>query len=289
MTLEGVQNYFIATLPVELNARNQLRLLRLVFGLVFACAVAVHLLVRTGSGLLDTILHAATIGLVYAVSVGLVSLLLPFLRHHAPGLQVWQIWIVSAVGLVIGFYFVPFVDLVGWLIGRDVALHDEPLGFLQLLPVWVLVTYLFVQPYMNDALRLELDRLREVNSLLARRDTVPLRSSSTSVLFESGRTSFRLDARNVRNVHVDDHYCYVHYRRDGGFAKRDLAMPLRDVLAILPEYFIRVHRSHVVNVGHVTSVRRKGRNIRLVLTDGFEVPVSRHRLDEVLPHLETPT
>ena len=69
MTLEGVQNYFVATLPVELNARNQLRLLRLVFGLVFAFTVAVHLLAPTGSGLLDTLLHAATIGLDYEYRV----------------------------------------------------------------------------------------------------------------------------------------------------------------------------------------------------------------------------
>lgn len=288
MTVEGVQNYFVATLPMELNGRQRLRLLRLVFGLVFACAVAVHFLVQTGSGWFDTLVHAATIGVVYTVSVGLASILLPVLRSAAQGLRVWQIWIVSAIGFVVGFYFLPFVDLVEWLIGRDVALHDEPLGFVQLAPVWVLVTYLFVQPYMNDALRLELDRLREVNCLLARREAPPARSASKSVLFESGRTSFRLAANDIRNVHVDDHYCYVHYRSCGGFAKRDLATPLRDLLKMLPEGFIQVHRSHVVNVGHVSSVRRIGRNIRLILTGGFEVPVSRHRLDEVLPLLETP-
>jgi len=43
-----------------------------------------------------------------------------------------------------------------------------------------------------------------------------------------------------------------------------------------PERFVRVHRTHIVNMAHVTAFRRQGRN-RLVaeLKDGATIPVSR--------------
>ena len=104
-----------------------------------------------------------------------------------------------------------------------------------------------------------------------------------SIRFESGKTTFVLEAGSIRNIAVDDHYCYVHYRHNDRYTKRDLAMPLRDVLALLPPEFVQVHRSHIVNVRSIRSVKRKNRAIRLVLDDGFQVPVSRHRLDQVLP------
>ena len=64
-------------------------------------------------------------------------------------------------------------------------------------------------------------------------------------------------------------------------------MPLRDILALLPdEDFVQVHRSHIVNLQHVQSVARHNRAIRLMLSDGFEVPVSRHRLESVLPKIK---
>ena len=105
------------------------------------------------------------------------------------------------------------------------------------------------------------------------------------IRFESGRTEFTLNANTIRNVVVEDHYCYVHYQYGGGYVKRDLAMPLRDVLALLPSDFVRVHRSHVVNLEHIVCINRRNRSIRVILDGDYEVPVSRHRLEEVLPSL----
>ena len=289
MTLEGIQNYLVTRLPVELDFRQHVRLLRLVFSLVFAVAIVIHLLLRSGTGTLDTVLHATTVASIYALTVCMAAVLLPVLRRSARGFHVWQIWIVSAVGFVLGFYVIPFVELIDWLTDKNLALHGSPLGFVQLLPVWALLTYLFVHPFMSEALQLELERLREINTVLARQKSECAPSVLNTVLFESGRTSFELEADSIRNIAVEDHYCYVHYRNGDRFVKRDVAMPLREILAMLPMEFMQVHRSHIVNVDHVASLRRIGRSLRLVLTGDFEVPVSRHRLDEVLPRLRAHT
>jgi DNA-binding LytR/AlgR family response regulator len=156
----------------------------------------------------------------------------------------------------------------------------------KLLPVWFLVTYLFVQPYLSESLKSELARLQEVNALLERRDLSARQSSQQPINFASGRTEFALNADAIRNVAAEDHYCYVHYRSGDGYKKRDLAMPLRDVVALLPPEFVRVHRSHVVNLGHIRSIKRRNRSICVILDGDYEVPVSRHRLEHVLPLLQ---
>lgn len=282
MTTDTVRDYLSAQLPLELNAQQHFRLLRTVFVLVFISSVVIHLLNQRESTLLGMLVHATTIGLLYSMGVGAATALLYGLRNAVRYVHVWHVWAVSLTGFILGYYFLPLDDLVTGLLGVDTEDHVGALGFFRLLPVWFLLTFLIVQPYLNESLRSELARLRDVNEMLERRNRIPDRTDQL-VHFASGRTEFKLQADVIRNVAVDDHYCYVHYRRDDGYAKRDLAVPLRDVLALLPSDFVQVHRSHLVNLNHIASITRRGRSIYLTLNGDYEVPVSRHRLEQVLP------
>ncbi|MCP4302606.1 MAG: LytTR family transcriptional regulator [Gammaproteobacteria bacterium] len=285
MTLEGVHNYLSTRLPLQLNVRQHFRLLAIVFALVFASSVVIHLLLQQDRTLLGMLIHATTIGLIYVVGIGLATTLLHALHDATQAVRVWHIWIASIVGFILGYYFLPINDFLGRVLGIDADDHANPLRFSQLLPAWFLVTYLFVNPYLNQGLRSELVRLRDFNELLKTRDPSAERTGDEMIRFESGRTHFTLGADTIRNIVVDDHYCYVHYRYGDGYTKRDLAMPLRDVQKLLPPIFVQVHRSHIVNLQHVASIRRKKRGLRVILNGGYEAPVSRHRLDEVLPLL----
>ena len=284
MTTDMVRDYLSTQLPLELNAQQHFRLLRNVFILVFISSLVIHLLDQQSSAPLGMLIHATTIGLLYAIGVGIATALLHALRNAMHHVHVWHVWTVSLTGFVLGYYFLPLDDLIGGVLGVDTDDHIGALGFFRLLPIWFLLTYLIVQPYLNESLRSELARLRDVNEMLDGRSRGAERTGQL-VHFESGRTAFTLDADVIRNVAVEDHYCYVHYRHDDGFAKRDLAVPLRDVLALLPLEFVQVHRSHIVNLHHIASIKRKGRSIYLVLGGDYRVPVSRHRLEEVLPRI----
>ncbi len=285
MGIERLINYLSARLPLQLEAQQYLRLFAMVFAVVFASTIAIHVLMPQETDLQDTILHAAVIGLIYALAIGLAMTLLHMLRDATRDVRVWHLWLASMAGFVLGYYFLPVDELLERLLDFE-ANHAQPIGFAQLLPVWFLASYLFVQPYLTRSLVLELQRLRDINRLLEDQHSRSDSGSNELIRFESGRTDFTLSEEDIRNVVVEDHYCYVHYRRNDGFAKRDLAMPLRDVLALLPASFVQVHRSHIVNLTHIVSIRRDRRNIRVILDGGYEVPVSRHRLDEVLPMLQ---
>ena len=285
MTIEGLHNYLSTRLPLQLNAKQHFRLLVIVFALVFASSVVIHLLIQEERGLLGMLIHAGTIGLIYVVGIGLAMTFLHALLDATKDVRVWQLWVVSLAGFILGYYYLPFNELIDWLLGIQTNNHNRPMGFLQLLPIWFLATYLFVQPYLTESLKSELVRLRDVNRLLESRDSIIETVDHKPIRFESGRTDFMLSAETIRNIVVEDHYCYVHYQHNAGYEKRDLAMPLRDVQTLLPSNFVQVHRSHIVNLKHIATVRRKNRSIRLILDSGYEVPVSRHRLDEVLPLL----
>lgn len=282
--IDTLRNYLGTTLPWDLGRNQYLRLFGTVFTLVFASAVLFHLLLRDATKPLGLLVHAAVIGAAYTIVVGFASLALYASRTAIDRVTVWHVWVTSFAAFVMGYYLLPFDGLSPWTSGGSAIHLSGDIDFFQLLPMWALVTYFFLQPYVTQGLHSELDRLRELNALLEAARPVP-DDVARPIRFQSGKTDFVIDAAEIRNITVEDHYCYVHYRHKGGYAKRDLGMPLRDIVALLPPRFIQVHRSHVVNPGHVQAVKRKKRNVRLLLDANLEVPVSRHRLHRVLPLL----
>jgi NO-binding membrane sensor protein with MHYT domain len=91
-----------------------------------------------------------------------------------------------------------------------------------------------------------------------------------------GETHF-LTAADIVAVRANAHYTYIF---DG---KLELFCPLAigDVEAKLdPDRFVRVHRSHIVNIDRIVRFKRAGDNgvIELAGADRYRVPVSRRRL-----------
>jgi two-component system LytT family response regulator len=48
-----------------------------------------------------------------------------------------------------------------------------------------------------------------------------------------------------------------------------------------PERFVRVHRTHIVNLDHVVAFKRQARGLFAELSDGMRVPVSRDKAREI--------
>jgi NO-binding membrane sensor protein with MHYT domain len=78
-------------------------------------------------------------------------------------------------------------------------------------------------------------------------------------------------------VHANAHYTYIF----DGSSKMFCPLPIGDVEARLDtSRFVRVHRSHIVNIGRIVGLKRAGDNglIELAAVDYYTVPVSRSRL-----------
>jgi diguanylate cyclase len=93
-----------------------------------------------------------------------------------------------------------------------------------------------------------------------------------------------IDTANVRSVRADAHYTRVH----DGTRERMCPWSISEAEAQLdPGLFVRVHRSHIVAIPHVTFVRKEGDGAVIEL-DGpspHRVPVSRAKIAEVKARL----
>jgi NO-binding membrane sensor protein with MHYT domain len=93
-----------------------------------------------------------------------------------------------------------------------------------------------------------------------------------------------IDAADVRSVRADAHYTRVH----DGTRERMCPWSISEAEAQLdPGLFVRVHRSHIVAIPHVTFVRKEGDGA-VVELDGpspHRVPVSRAKIAEVKARL----
>ena len=93
-----------------------------------------------------------------------------------------------------------------------------------------------------------------------------------------------IDTAEVRSVRADAHYTKVH----DGTRERMCPWSISEAEAQLdPGLFVRVHRSHIVAMAHVTFVRREGDGAIIEL-DGpspHRVPVSRAKIAEVKARL----
>jgi len=93
-----------------------------------------------------------------------------------------------------------------------------------------------------------------------------------------------IDSADVRSVRADAHYTKVH----DGTRERMCPWSISEAEAQLdPGLFVRVHRSHIVAMAHITFVRKEGDGA-IVELDGpspHRVPVSRAKIAEVKARL----
>ncbi len=83
--------------------------------------------------------------------------------------------------------------------------------------------------------------------------------------------------RDITHVTVEDHYCHIHYKEDNSLRRRMVRQSLKKILGQIPQdAFIKIHRSHAVNINHISRIRKKGRDHKVVMDEfDVELPVSR--------------
>ncbi|MGA2057632.1 MAG: MHYT domain-containing protein [Bradyrhizobium sp.] len=112
----------------------------------------------------------------------------------------------------------------------------------------------------------------------------PRPASAPRLPVEGADGTHFIDTADVRSVRADAHYTRVH----DGTRERMCPWSISEAEAQLdPGLFVRVHRSHIVAIPHVTFVRKEGDGAVIEL-DGpspHRVPVSRAKIAEVKARL----
>ena len=120
---------------------------------------------------------------------------------------------------------------------------------------------------------------------ISSREAIQPRSAGvTKVPVEAAEGTLLLDASEVRSIRADAHYTRVH----DGTRERMSPWAISYAEAQLdPGIFMRVHRSHIIAIPHVTLIRREGDGAVVELKGSVAhlVPVSRSKVAEVRARL----
>jgi DNA-binding LytR/AlgR family response regulator len=101
---------------------------------------------------------------------------------------------------------------------------------------------------------------------------------------ESANGTQFIDVADIRSVRADAHYTLVH---DGSRERMCLWSISKAEAQLDPTLFLRVHRSHIISLSHVTFIRKEGDGA-VVELDGPAspvVPVSRAKIAELKARL----
>lgn len=91
---------------------------------------------------------------------------------------------------------------------------------------------------------------------------------------------------DISHIQADGHYSLIHYSDQLDTAALH-AKSIEKIMQLLPENFMRVHRSHVVNMNNVKQLLiEPGSQYSVKLNSGVEVPVGRTKYQDVKHYLE---
>ena len=290
--LDRLSSYFTQKLPLGFTPAELFSFMAAGFCFMALSVVVLHAFIPSPQPVLSVLLHALGVASTYTVAFVVVAVCIYVFQFAGATAQlgVWQIWALSFVAYIAGFYLSPISDLVTgsvkYELHADLNEANATFHFLRLTPVWALITYVFISVLQKRNLQQELTQLFAINSQLQDR---PRHSQATKAIdFSSGKKVTSIPANQISHISVDDHYCYVHFTEKGSTAaKVDVSGPLTRIEHLLPDYFIKVHRSHIVNLDKILNVEKLERNYALLLADEYRIPISRSRLQQVLPKLQT--
>ncbi|MDZ7685946.1 MAG: LytTR family DNA-binding domain-containing protein [Gammaproteobacteria bacterium] len=289
-----VIDYFTDSLPGDLSIERQFRLLVTIFGITFLSVIVVHQFLPTTQSWWNIIVHALIVSATCLASFGVLAAVLFAVSRNldfaaARVWHVWHVWLFSFVAYNVGYFsYLPLGE------NPRLAMHGsaDPASSLEhyarLVPLWLLITYLFIETYLKQGFQDELEQLKRINARLGDRHEPEAAPCAATLDFTSPRKPLVLGSNAISHISVDDHYCYIFHRDDKGeWTKSDVNLPLKTILDTLPAGFLQVHRSHVVNPDFIETIERDGRNCLLTMRDGNRIPISRSKRGDVLPRLES--
>ncbi len=292
---QSLTEYLNTSLSIGFEHRERLRFYTALFLVTTVSVVALHQLFSESQPFVDLVTHGVLIGVGYCLGMGLVELILRGVVQkwkEVIMLKVGIAWCISLVGYIFGLlliapfqeYFTPLHPLQKDRISLD--------WFTKMFPIWALFTFLFVQHILKHTLAAENEQLQAINEVLAKRlDERPKSGEefpSQPLVLNVGRQIETINAYDISHITVEEHYCSVFVLENEALRRIEVKLALKEALAQLPEdYFLQIHRSHLVNLAYVRSIRTSGRSCELLMENSDSVlPVSRHRLSEVLPRLK---
>ena len=263
--------------------------------LLLALAMGVYTYLALGSSRLPSVSHDQTLfytryaletGINFGLCLAVVDFLVfAFRRDRYSLLRFWGIALAAfVVGLAIQYTFV--FNRIETYFPKLVLFYERYPGTR---PSFFRLGWFMIQGWVGAMIVSSMwlvVRVRTSSKDLAEPDSLTTGQTETGTDRETDpETADRLglDPRTISHATVEDHYCRIYFSDQGGSNQVYLKMSLKELAESVPKgEFLRVHRSHLVNLKRIKGMKSRDRGKVLILSPGdFEVPVSRRRLPQV--------
>lgn len=157
------------------------------------------------------------------------------------------------------------------------AIRFSALDYL-LKPVDILDLQNAINRHIVKAIFPPTEREKQVSNLLNNLDQKD--SASFKLALSTQEGFFFIRPKEILRCEGADNYTHFYFLDQKPLL---VSKTLKDFADILSDYgFLRIHKSHLVNMQHVTNLNKEG---IIKMSDGTELPVSRRRKEEVLATL----
>lgn len=196
----------------------------------------------------------------------------------------YEIWAVSFLAFFAGFFILGTIQNIveGMHLSMFSYYFDPEKGlraysidyYIKMIPVWIIDTNLAVHLFLKK-------RKPRKNDIDSESPGDP--ESSQAVTFSSGTSFMTFNPRHITHISVEEHYAKIHALGNGEEAVNEIKLSLTRILDRLPDgMFIRIHRSHAVNLLHVARMSKQSGGYRILLKNSGEtLPVSRRNISSV--------
>lgn len=241
--------------------------------------------------------YALQTALVFAGSLAAVDILANRLVKRRLGYAqrtVGRQWLVMFAGFLValalfGATFPEYSEFYGSLLfGHDPALPTNVRQyiyvFLLFFIFWLITTYgiiNFAQRSQQTALGLWVDSAQDTSP--GPDDQAGPDGVGGFLTLRNQNQKLKIPFADITHVTVEDHYCRLFQIKDDEVVSHMLRIPLKRLESKLSrDHFTRIHRSHIVNLGHVLGWRMEGQQRRLVMDhDIGDLPISLHRFRQL--------
>jgi hypothetical protein len=227
------------------------------------------------------------------------SLFSAFLIFYAIGeiaLKVFKLRLFPTFGYAIFAFFIIYSLMMGFHYLIKFSLYELKDGYFWRL-YWrrlpyaylIYVVYLFWE-YKNSIIetlvsqlnvKLEKTERQEIKSDKAESDHTPL-----SLQVDGINKRFVLE--KISHISVNGHYLDIYLQKEEGPEFVSVRKPITEIFEELPKnLFIKIHRSHIININYVSEIKRIKRQYLVKLRDAqCSLPISKSNLSNVLSYIE---
>lgn len=173
-------------------------------------------------------------------------------------------------------------------------LLDHILFCLPFLVGTIFLLWLMVFVRQRGLRREQLERISKQQALISQNKELHNKVLSEEVnrkipplCLQSGNSQLILEQDSISHITVEDHYCRIHTLEEDEAKSYFIKSSLAELLDKLADSrFIQIHRSHVVNVRAIRQLDKNKRASKVYLKTDEVLPVSRHRLTDVMTQIQ---